>query len=313
MKNRKRTLRAPKRSATALDFAIKQFETKGKKQDKYYNFNGAYHRRYYNYMDNETWDAFILEMKGNYPLAWAEYSLAYGEELKGKHGHPPKMASYGSSSRMIYLLSRKILNFQFEYKLHTTIGGSYAYLDGYLFRNGTNFYIEAKCREPYDFKKQPIPAAYKELYEHLTAVAIGFASKIVEYDDGRLNVDFYIQEKKIKLFDLKQTICHLLGIAAYNLKYPTNEKTHFVYLLYNPSAVEEYIEPKYRNEIFKIYNTELMECHSIPMRELYGAIMNYLHKVKTIGSASDDEVKAMIDSFSFDCCDQKGYKKLLHK
>lgn len=44
---------------------------------------------------------------------------------------PPKMSSYGSSSRMLYELAKDIPDFIFKYKMPAIIGGK-AHLDGYL-------------------------------------------------------------------------------------------------------------------------------------------------------------------------------------
>ena len=59
-----------------------------------------------------------------------EYGAGDGGELEEKDGRPPKMASFGSSSRMIYNLSNKKDGFHFEKKLPTTVGGT-ANLDGF--------------------------------------------------------------------------------------------------------------------------------------------------------------------------------------
>ena len=102
--------------AKTLDLSIKKNETGTEKENKYYLLSD---RQYDNYIDNETWAKFVDEMRTNYPSAYAEYGEGSGDELgiKKVGRFPPKMASYGSSSRMIYLLSRDIDGFQFEKKL----------------------------------------------------------------------------------------------------------------------------------------------------------------------------------------------------
>ena len=79
------------------------------------------------YMTNAEWELFLLAMS---ETAKKEYGAGGGDELNGKNGHPPKMASYGSSSRMIYNLSKEKKGFHFEKKLPTTVGGT-ANLDGF--------------------------------------------------------------------------------------------------------------------------------------------------------------------------------------
>lgn len=95
-------------------------------------------RLYCSYMDNTVWESFVSEMQKDYPSAFNAFNDGAGDELgiKKVTKAPPKMASYGSSSKMIYLLSRGIPDFQFEKKLPTTIGGT-AHMDGYLHKDNT--------------------------------------------------------------------------------------------------------------------------------------------------------------------------------
>ena len=88
--------------AEKLDFAIKLHERK--------TIAGAYVVPYKGgvlhkttYMMNKEWEAFEEYMKENQfqPTAYAEYIDGDGGELTERYGHPPKMASFGSSSRMI--------------------------------------------------------------------------------------------------------------------------------------------------------------------------------------------------------------------
>ena len=89
--------------AKLLDLSIKQAGTNGNKTDKCYVHKG---REYYNYLDNASWQDFINEMKTLYYPIYENYKNGSGDELgiKKVGKYPPKMASYGSSSRMIYLL-----------------------------------------------------------------------------------------------------------------------------------------------------------------------------------------------------------------
>ena len=150
-----------------IDLSIKRNETGTEKENNYYLLAD---RKYENYIDNETWMTFVTEMKNKYPSAYAEYGEGSGDELgiKKVGKYPPKMASYGSSSRMIYLLSRDIRGFQFEKKLPTTVGGI-ANMDGFLQGEGKQFYIEAKCREPYSPKSYIIDRKYEDLYRYIDA------------------------------------------------------------------------------------------------------------------------------------------------
>ena len=115
-------------TAKLLDLSIKQKETNGSKDNTGYVLHG---QKYDNYLDNDSWQEFIDEMKTRYYPIYENYKNGSGDELGIKKigKYPPKMASYGSSSRMIYLLSRDIPNFCVEKKLYTTVGGT-ANMDG---------------------------------------------------------------------------------------------------------------------------------------------------------------------------------------
>ena len=78
------------------------------------------------------------------------------------------MASFGSSSRFIYELSKGISGFKFEEKLDTKVGGI-ANLDGFIKSNGKYIYIEAKRREIYysTHEGEEIKNVYMPVYEKI--------------------------------------------------------------------------------------------------------------------------------------------------
>ena len=219
-----------------LDLSIKKAETGDKKTGKSYVLG---ERQYENYIDNETWTAFVDEMKRQYPAAYEEYGEGSGDELGIKKigRYPPKMASYGSSSRMIYMLSRDIPGFCFEKKLPTTVGGI-ANMDGYLYSGGTHYYVEAKCREPYSPKSYVVDRKYEDLYRWLDQdEKVAFTCDITILDENKMEVRFIADGTKLTCFDIKQMISHLLGIATAKLNRPSEEKTEFLYLLYNTQGI----------------------------------------------------------------------------
>ena len=175
--------------AKTFDLSIKLNEIKGKHKDKYYLIAN---RKYDNYIDNNTWSCFFNEMKNKYPSAYKEYSKGSGDEIgiKKARRFPPKMASYGSSSRMIYLLSREIPDFCFEKKLPTTVGGV-ANIDGFLQKDDVQFYIEAKCREPYSSKSYIIDRKYEALYRYIDKdTSVDFNCNITIISDHKMHVQF---------------------------------------------------------------------------------------------------------------------------
>lgn len=110
----------PTSMQTALDCAIREDEGKS---GGYKVKNGTI---YCNYMSKTEWDDYLGEMDETHKK---QYKDGGGGELyPGKY--PPKMASFGSSSRFIYELSKSISGFKFEEKLDTKVGGV-ANIDGF--------------------------------------------------------------------------------------------------------------------------------------------------------------------------------------
>lgn len=295
--------------AKTLDLSIKFNETGASNEGKSYSLSD---RQYENYIDNENWSVFVEEMKTKYPLAYAEYGEGSGDELgiKKVGKYPPKMASYGSSSRMIYLLSRDIEGFQFEKKLPTTVGGI-ANMDGFLQSENIQFFVEAKCREPYSPKSYIIDRKYEALYRYIDAEpSVDIKCNIAIIDDEKMQVQFVAQGTIITAFDIKQMISHLLGIATKKLNNPTEEKIKFLYLLYNPTSIK-IVNPKHTERIMAAYNTQVNECNSIPFANLYGVVMDYLHGIKSVGNATEQEINIIKSAFTFELCDQNNYIQLM--
>ena len=295
--------------AKLLDLSIKQAETNGSKADKSYVHNG---REYNNYLDNASWQDFINEMKALYYPIYENYKSGSGDELgiKKVGKYPPKMASYGSSSRMIYLLSRDIPDFRFEEKLYTTVGGT-ANMDGYLKKKGTNYYIEAKCREPYYSHKFIIDRKYEQLYRYLDKFeGLDLKCSIDIIDDKWMKVHFSTSKRTIEHFDIKQMICHLLGIATDKIEAPTEDKIQFLYLLYNPTKIN-IIEIPQKKKLLALYEQEISECDSIPFAELFKAIVDYLLSNTNVKKSSTTNPERLKNSFSFVRCDQTTFIETL--
>ena len=256
------------------------------------------------YMSNEEWNSFLNAMDS---VARVEYEAGGGSELKEKNGCPPKMASYGSSSRMIYNLSHENQNFVFEKQLSTTVGGK-ANLDGFLEMPGKYIFVEAKCHEPYSAKKNAVSASYGDLYEHINKrmdeklKIETTTSKCGKY----MNVTYFVGDKKIERFDIKQMICHLLGIATGILNGSLeNKKLSFIYLLYDPTNLP--IKNDAKATINSIYERTVLECNKINWSDLFRIILEFLTCNKFSGVKTDEEIDEAVRNFSFNLVSQNTY------
>ena len=291
-----------------LDVAIKQEETGT--QDGYYK---TMNRRAY--MTFAEWEKFKEAMENNklQPMAHIEFGEGGGGEMKEKDGRPPKMASFGSSSRMIYMLSHEKAGFHYEKKLHTTVGGT-ANLDGFYEDENRYIFVEAKCHEPYSTKNVSVSRSYGDLYRYINEQMLGNVhidmqtSKCGKY----LNVEYFAAGKKLERFDMKQMICHLLGIATGMLKGTlARKRTDFIYLLYDPTKLN--IDPDAKEEIDRIYERTCYECNLVNFRELYRVILNFLIKDRYRGVANDLDVDDILLNFKFMLTSQEDYSVLIRR
>ena len=260
------------------------------------------------YMTNTEWQSFLDSMSEE---ARREYGDGDGGELTEKNGRPPKMASFGSSSRMIYNLSREREGFHFERKLPTTIGGT-ANLDGFCEDENRYIFVEAKCHEPYTAKGVKVSKSYEALYRYINeqmpgGMYIGMEESLC----GRyLNVEYFVDGEKLERFDVKQMICHLLGIATGMLNGTLERKqTDFIYLLYDPTELD--IEPEAKAEIEKIYERVCYECNLVDFAELYRVILEFLNETEFGGIMTVDGMYDMIFKFTFTLASQDFYPILI--
>ena len=287
----------------ALDHAIMLQETESQP-----NTQAGYcigDRVYTNYLSNACWETFKLRMQNDNPVAYEMYTHGGGKELEerksGRYTYPPKMASFGSSSRMIYNLMKATPRFLFEKKLPTTIGGT-ANLDGFIETEQKCIFVEAKCREPYAETQNAIADKYRSLYEAITNSANNnLTCDIGDMAAGKMQVRFLCDETHIQNFDIKQMICHLLGIATAYLQGKYEKPIDFIYLLYNPTGLV--IEDGARQRaINDIYLLERNEGQKIDFDGLFYDILVYLQTHCRLGA--DMDIAKIAAGFSFRICDQ---------
>ena len=304
--------------AIALDDAIRHAEHKADN-----NIYGGYtiaDKFYSTYLSNKTFESFLKEMKQEVKEM---FEKGDGGELEvrcdkdGNAAYPPKMACFGSSSRIIYNAAKHLSNFIFEKKMPTTVGGT-ANLDGYYNSPECHIFVEAKCREPYGEKSNIISRKYEELYKHIsnspkTNITCDIGSV---QDEKKMKVIFKYDDKAISYFDIKQLISHYLGIATAILKEEKNEQDvkyfykpiKFLYFIYDPR--ELYFEyPLLGERIKEIYGITCDECESINHQGLFEVILEYLKNNYYKDSPVNTNI--IVDGFRLSICSQNNFKDKL--
>ena len=296
--------------AETLDYAIMQTETAKNSEIKSGYKIG--NKTYDNYLENDYFDEFIDEMEKKYPIAHEKYGIAGGKELEirkvGKNIYPPKMASFGSSSRMIFNLMKDTKGFLFEEKLPTTIGGT-AHLDGFMETDSKYIFVEAKCREPYGEKDNKVGRKYKELYDFINNSEKSNVSCHIEDIEGNskeMKVTFKVNDNPIHNFDMKQMISHLLGVATAFLNGRFEIKDiEFIYLLFDPTTIEIKDE-KAKAQIYEIYNNTCNERSATDFKGLFEVIVDYLKSYKKW--PKNIETSDLTNRFTFKLCSQENIK-----
>ncbi len=286
----------------AFDMAIKEASvTDDTELNTGYVINGT---KYMAYAENSAWDEFLNTMK---PEHRKQFGEGAGGELKPKDNQPPKMASYASSSRMLYLLAKDTPDFQFEKQLPFVVKctNTTAYLDGFLKTKNKYYFIEAKCREIYQHKPIfEVSEKYTDLYDYINKNPTDLKCNIVDgkCKDGYMKVKFTSRNSPIERFDIKQMICHLAGIstAVLNGDY-TDSPIAFEYLIYNPKKLP--LPEKEGKKIIKIYNQTVAEATTIDFKELFRIILDFLSE--TTGIPSPANKIWIVDNFTFEVCEQE--------
>lgn len=286
----------------ALDLAIRNSEVA--KQKSGYEVEG---REYPNYLSKQEFEEFIKKMKKT-PF-YKQYKDADGGELEEKRGrwglYPPKMACFGSSSRFIYRLLRTREGVVFEKKLPTMVGGE-ANLDAYI-KGICEIFIEAKCREIYSsHNSTEINECYEDVFKYLARKLDWFGYRKVggSTKTNYSKYSIYYNDRQIKRFDVKQLICHFLGISASVLEGTTEPNIKFIYLIFNPNSVAEHIE-KYKEKILDQYAEALKEIEYFDMKALFKAIFEFQKNNPRVKKNFYGDF-----SFEFHHVDQYGWKTL---
>ena len=184
-------------------------------------------------------------------------------EKVGRYGTlPPKMASVASSSRFCYLALRDggtglsgSGQVQFEHECRIKgITGTAPQLDAYI--PNENIYVEAKCHEIFDLHKIKMSIKY---WEYIFGNDNDFglpALKKPDIDTFEIPVSIFGVDKENTMFDTKQFLCHLLGIASQKQH---SEEAKLVYLFFKPKSRVEEIA----SEVDEIFSELKQEMTSI--------------------------------------------------
>ena len=298
--------------AEKLELAIKANET-GSADGAYSLTHNGKTLQKQTCMTNEEWSRLVFAIKTNktQPNAYAEYSEGRVGELSEKSGRPPRMASYGSSSRMIYKLSADKAGFHYRKKLPAAIGGG-VILDGFFEDDTRRVLVETKCRELYSKKASTASERYRELYEYLNSRMLGNINIEMQPSgaEGYMNVDFFADGERLERFDLKQMISHLLGIATGLLKGSLEPKqTDFIYLLYDPTELG--MERNVQEAVDCIYERACYECNLIDFAELFRAVLEFLNEHKFKSKMVEYELDGAVLNFTFTLATQDFYPILL--
>ena len=297
-----------------LDEAIRLHETESSNLTAGYVVNG---KSYPNYVSNNSWTEFCNDMKANHPAAYDNYKNGDGKELDernvGNNTYPPKMASFGSSSRFIYNLIKHDDSFKFEEQLPTTVGGT-ANLDGFKETSNSYVFVEAKCREPYSKKNKFYGQKYFELYDFISEsdnTPITIDIDLTKGKEHEMEVVFKCDSNTVEHFDLKQMISHLLGVGTAILKKEkyADKPIRFIYLIYNPELLE-FENEESKNKICNIYYQACNEAEATISKELFKVVLLFL-KGKYYPDSSVN-IERVVNNFSFGICNQENFIEKLN-
>lgn len=305
-----------------FDLALKQ-EKGGNISEGYEFSDGRIYKAYYTY---DEWCKFKNYMKANHSTAYAQFESGKGKELEegiNRYGKkiPPKMASYASSSRFIFELSKLFGDdFTYEYKLPIAFRGfggeAKASLDGYM--ESKRIFVEAKCREIYTGAFSEYKPSYENFYEYLKKETDERLDYSIERKGEKQYIRFKWDNKKLETLDLKQLLCHMLGIGKKALLENSQDVSTLIYLVFNPNyEVLDHIDDEDDKKFIRdMWNNERKEVKSIDFKLLYKLIVIYIFNEKKnyqkegTYSSRVDEISEL---FEFKFCDQRDYLDIVNK
>ena len=125
-----------------------------------------------------------------------------------------------------------------------------------------------------------------------------------------MDIEYFSCGEKLEHFDMKQMICHLLGIATGILKKEFEQKQiDFIYLLYDPTELELAADTK--ELVDSIYERTCYECNLVDFATLFHVILTFLKEERYGDVLSNEEMEKIIYSFTFTLASQEFYPMFL--
>ena len=251
---------------TEFDNIIKQNLVDKYGEDKFGYIIGD--KCYANYYCNDEFQRFMNEMehKDEYGKYYNCYYNGAGSELKEKNSRyglvPPKMASVASSSRFCYLALRdgagvdliggNKVQFEYECEISDIDAATYPQLDAFIEDNNT--FVEAKCHEIFDHHKIIMSKKYMEYLSE--DFEIDLEGMIVD-DKIIIPLSQFGIFEKVSRFDIKQLLCHLIGISSKKKKLGL-DNVKLTYLFFKPKTSDGKINQQIE-EIFADLESEIKQ------------------------------------------------------
>lgn len=229
-------------------------------------------RCYKSYYTNKAFDDFITEMQlPQYRHHYDRYISGKGSELKmsrGRYGFtPPKMASVASSSRFCYLSLRnggKAIgaNGPVLFEVGCKIEGVNRIppqLDAWFPED--RIYVEAKCQEIFTGHQPILKAEYwDKIYGKNNSFGFSEKEKCTDPEFLIPLSAFDIQDNS-SMFDIKQFLCHLMGIASEKESNETPVTLMYLFFIPKTDCTEtngklQIVFEKLQAEIAAIFNSD---------------------------------------------------------
>ena len=120
-------------------------------------------------------------------------------------------------------------------------------MDAFIETNDTAFFFEFKCHEIFDPHKKTLSRQYDDNY--LNKWGIKRNHEEIPYSEFGLD--------KIKLFDLKQFITHMVGIV--NFSDSKNKRIVFSYVYFKPDNADQNIYKELKEEVKAVFNSKVIK------------------------------------------------------